>query len=837
MATRCANSNAGASQAGTWGLCVSGAENDSQAATVAVTNATQSSATFTGLSDVVDAILLAPSSRPGSSGTLTVKLRNVTDATDAATVTINITDIPANTIQGLLCLQFASAPVTLNPAKTYRLDYITSANGLLVLYASTASAANIARFLRSTATGAPAAGDKLLVCAEHTGAGASTTRTVTVDADLGIGGFAISDGGTVTCPRTASINRTITLSGYTVDGVKRGIWCYSGGTFDGGSVASPIPASSTLTVVLNVASNVEFGIEAPGGTFGMAGDPAFRTAYRGLATVDGTAGGTTFTLDSSCGWKNNDEIASGSTTRTNTQCQRRTLNADMIGASGTVGAAWTNAYSGTNSGGYDTRCPFVLLTRNVKILGASASIQSFINIPASTGAILNLDFVEVKWMGQNGAKFGITQAAGTLSITNCGIYEFGMNSSGVAQQSNCSGYTATTNSITSCVFSNNNLAFNTGSQITSSVVLTGIPVTWSGNWGILSNGGGISGSASGPTITNNRMCGCLGVGFSITSSNPLGTFSGNIAHSNASNGFGLTNLTGGSASNCTAWRNNAHAISLASMRGTFTFDTFKEFDGSTASILANSITGVFNFTNGNFGPLTGSGFSTTDLVVFNGPATLLVFENCALQPSAAYTQLVHPAGQHAIQVLFRYCSIGGSPTDVLNPQNLDYGSYVGFSYYNQTNTHKRYTRNGLREFLAGGGVKFTPSQAFVANTDLIGTGPMETQVTSGQQVSLTVHVLKSASYNGPQPTLWLLANGALGVNADTLLATAVSANGVDEGIAVNYVPTADGEIEVEVRCAGTVGNVQVTRFTASGGYQTLGDQERYLRGNPESVLT
>lgn len=195
----CADGNSDV--AGTWALCSSTAELDSETGTTAVAAAgSGSSSTFVPAAATYDALAVKLSHWTAlpTSGTVSFVLRNNTTGTDVATVTVAYSDLTyigttASSVNGWACFKFGST-VTANGTDSYLVKVTNNTNQSLNLWRN-ATASNWCRQLRSTTTQAPAAGDKLLVNREWTGSGASTTRTVTETRTLSTTGATLTGTG------------------------------------------------------------------------------------------------------------------------------------------------------------------------------------------------------------------------------------------------------------------------------------------------------------------------------------------------------------------------------------------------------------------------------------------------------------------------------------------------------------------------------------------------------------------------------------------------------------------------------------------------------------------
>ena len=98
-----------------------------------------------------------------------------------------------------------------------------------------------------------------------------------------------------------------------------------------------------------------------------------------------------------------------------------------------------------------------------------------------------------------------------------------------------------------------------------------------------------------------------------------------------------------------------------------------------------------------------------------------------------------------------------------------------------------------------------------------------TSCVNGQLITFSCYIRTSVlgdgtAWNGvTQPQLWLIANPALGVNSDTLLATASNLPGQWQLLS-GTTPVAlgdDGVWEVVVRCLGSTGWVNIANWSVT----------------------
>jgi hypothetical protein len=223
---------------------------------VSTTESTNRAASgFTPGAITIDGIGLRIGNRTGTTGTFSVQLFNLTDTAVVAgtLVTVNCSDFPACTaalLDGPWMFFKFSAPVTLTAAKAYVISPVTSSLTQIQLFRDLTTA-NWSRYLRTTTTGAPAAGDDLIIAGEWTAAGTVTALTVTMDqtaaTDYGSAptaangllspGIAIGEHGVLKYPSAAATNSLLQLSNSLI--------VYNGGTLD---------MSRTETVTISIAS-------------------------------------------------------------------------------------------------------------------------------------------------------------------------------------------------------------------------------------------------------------------------------------------------------------------------------------------------------------------------------------------------------------------------------------------------------------------------------------------------------------------------------------------------------------------------------------------------------
>jgi hypothetical protein len=776
--------------------------------------------------------------RIGTTGTMSVSLNNFTlgldDFVTGTEVTIDVADLPAALETGLnggwIFFKLAS-PVLLLAATQYKIQAKASTATMVDLWTD-ATADNLSRCLVTTTTAAPAAGDTLIVGGEYTGAGTSNTFTVTMNntasTDFGAAStslvtptLAICSRGVLTWGVTASTAYYLKLSGNLI--------IYSDGVYNQGTVATPMTSSSTAHLQFDCAANVDFGITVRnGGTF--IGQGAVKTTVWTYLNTDEAAAATVIGVASTSGWEANEVLCFASTTRTATQCEFKTISTVDSATQVTLTAGLTNAHSGTAP----TRAEVGNLHRNVKITGASGSLQSYIDIKAE--AIVDLDYVEIYWMGSVTAnKRGIdiaTTSAGSCNIQYCSLYTFSATSS--------VGIVLAAGTTTGVVISNN-VFFNIATYHLNILATTGTH-TVDNNLFMLNTTTSIDLvllSDSGVTYTNNVHTGAVRNGLLFNeASSTLGTISGNICHSNGVGGMVLSSQNG-IISDTILYRNNATAgLQVGEGANNLLFDGLDAFGNVTANILFLGCYEVtFNNANLNgdstFATLSGVNFITAN------PFYGIYFTNSNFSTASGIlvahsTQDILPTTTAGTVYLEN--TILAATTEVAAAMNTVYGnSFISSMRHDQTaGLHKRWYKYGILTIDTTAGLyDVTPSVRITPNSasNKVEAMLFRAAVANGETAAVSVDVRESVvgdgtDYNGNRIRLIVKKNVAAGITADTVLATATaSSQGAFETISgTTATVTGDCILEFAVDCDGTTGWVNIDTFTSPTATSTLGLQ-------------
>lgn len=802
--------------AGSWALADSTSENDVETGSTALTTSYVLSSTFTPGAITIDGIAVKLASRAASpTGTISIALDQGGATVTGTEITINVSDLNVNG-NGWYVFKFASS-VLLLAATAYSVKAKTSSAAQANLFRGAGT--NWARELRTTTTQAPAAGDKLIIAGEHTGAGTGNDVTITMNST------ATTSYGSTAFLQSISVNKRGTLAYGTAASTAyylkyKGVFTVFGaGTFTIGTSGTPIPSTSSAVFEFDVASNVDTGlVVAAGGIFESRGNTI--TNVKAFLNADAAIAATSLTTDISTGWLSGDEIILASTTRTNTECEKVTLSGNASGTTVPVSAT-AAAHSGSGA----TKAEIANQTRNVKIRGLSTSLQGYISI--ATTASYTSRYTEHYFMGSaTGGKRGIDIATttGSCDIQYGSFHDFVVASSILF---NVAG--ASSNNITL----SNNVSFNIAVNHFTIVATTGSSITVDSNLFIRSLGTGINLTDVGLTLTNNTVVGSTGAGMALNEAAIIGTISGNTCHSNSTNGILINSITGGTISTSTLWRNTGIGMQVSSASGKILVDTLTAFGNGNASIdISNAYASLIELRFVSLTLNAGTTLTTPVGISMNSTQlSLLIVDNSTFGVTTTHsTADINIAGtfRNVKRLIIRNCNLAS--TNKVSPvSNLNGGCYVGQERAGQT------AGNHFAQFSYADGIigrydidttifdttpslKVTPAHA----TLKCETTRFRSAVANSASLTVSVKVRKSvigdgAAYSGNQLRLMVAANPALGINSDTVLATSTNAaNGAFELISgATAAVTDNGVLEFFVDGDGTTGFFNIDTLTVS----------------------
>lgn len=801
--------------AGTWAT-TSAAANANLVSTntgaTALDTTNRDSATFVPAASAIQYIAIRLSARAAGSPTnkLTVILRNSSTGTDILTWVINVSDLPVcdNTAdQGGWIILRASASHTPGGVNSYLIRCKLDSTSTAVSLSTNGTANNWQRLIGLTTTGAPGVGDDMFIGGwfDNTNNPATfTNRTVTQDqtaaTDYGSNStnarqpaLLICKGGTLTWPTTA--NSLLQLSGHLI--------VYSGGTFNMGTVASPIDASHTATLQFDTAANDGFGALARDGSTFNAVWVGYTRSWT-LLDANAAIGATTLTVAHATGWKNGDNVIIATTTTTNSQSESRTLNADAGATSLSISVGLTNAHTGDSS--LKNQAEIINMTRNliIKAVGANSTFVQYFG--TATGTI---KWARLESMG--GANIGLKiQGTGTINVSYCSFINQVANVYPI-------------NLITADNFTlDNNVSYYTFSGINYLAAMVGTNYTISNNVFISTNSG-----------TN-------GITFNGTGGTPyLGTISANrfIGMSVALN---VGTIQGGTISDCVG-----HCLNYGYYNPSVAYNiTLERF---TAWSLAQF---AISFATRNYNCKVIDCWVNGGGILFNDDCFNIIISGL-IQSAGSYG--VRVLGVNIANILFENCDFGVTadtitadfaltiPNNYINYidvrlRNVIMHSAVKLIGYANMHPDSRimnsdaggfttYKATGLiaPETGAIGGVthsiKLTP--ALTTNKLEIGANVYNREilipVDSGDAPTVSIDVYKDGSYNGNQPRLILKRDSSMGVLSDSVLDTMSGGATAWESL-TGTLPAApnDGVYSLVVDCDGTAGNAYVANVLVNG---------------------
>jgi hypothetical protein len=781
---------------------------------------------FTPGAITIDAILLKITARSTTpTGTVSVRLFNTTGSAVVAgtTVDVNTSDLPNTTTGTWVMFKFA-APVTLLAATNYAVQVASSVASNASFFRKSATANDWTFGLRTTTTQTPTAGDQVLVASEYTQLTASTSYTVTMNVTSGV-----SIGTGTTGQAALEVNNNATLawsvagaSTYPMTLTGGGWYTNYGGTSTVGTQASPMPSTSTAVITLTQAANVQHGVVIRGnGVFSSYGATKTTKAY--LAS-NALVGATTLITDVSTSWVSGDSLALASTSRLVAECETALMSGNAVGTSVPV-AAISFLHEGSLSSNV-AKAEVINLTRNIKFTGTSIALQTY--IVAQNSAVVTFGFTEFALMGSataNARGVEFQQTTGSTTVTGCSFRNFEVASSiGLYVNS----LTPSTTTISNCVFYR---------QIAMAIVtnINTTPITISDCWAIggtamhATAGFQIAGQIG--TYSNLNCAGSVGNAFQFTGTNTVSPYnvSNIIAHSCTSDNVLIqtnNDLTDTISlfTNITSYRSTASGLSMGTavsgtINGMITGGYL--FGNATRGM---TLTLCFDWMFSNLNIYGEVAYSQPAGVVFNNHAMDNTLDSCVLGSPVAHTTAdindVCLRNQH--QLVLRNCLLA-STTEAAGQANYTVLSYVQSAKHDQTTgNQKSYYKYGVITLDNSFFVLSAPSQRLTPNTagGKLRTTEKRIAVPTGKQAKISVWVRKSVVgdgtvYNGAEVRLIQLADSAIGVSSDVILATTTAASyGAFEKItATTAAVTDNGVVRVVLDCDGTTGWVNCDLWT------------------------
>lgn len=807
---------------------------NTETAGTTLTTSFQTSSAFTPGAITVEGIAVKVSSRATiPSGTITVRISTGGSAVAGTTVTLNVSDLPLTTFSAptsfYWCYFKFASPVTLLAATAYNVQSTTSANSQVSLGHST-STANFIRCLVTSTNATPSSTDTLIVAGEHTAAGVGVDYTVTMNnttstifgsSSAVFPALEIGRRGIVNFGISASTNYQLICSGAINIG--------GGGILNIGTFGNPIPSSSSALIRFTMSTTNLYQINVR--QFGYLYSYGATKSGRELLGSNASLGASSITTSTSTGWNQSDNIVISPTTNVSTAFDFRTMSTTASGTTITL----TGTLSNAKTIWANTDCEIINLTRNVRIVGPSSSVDC---LHTYNGQItIDMDYTEFA--------FGAISNSAT-DTTSTSLINFGGCSFWGSSARNLITDSVIPNGMTmsfdDCVFHNyssifgaNNLV-NAGSQST---------VRFTNSWGIrAASNWSFPSVGNSFTIDNCRFIASAASGIVFGNNGSYDTgpiiIINSVFKCNAIAGISFASGAGAytnigeqhNISNNRMYLNAQFGFAAAAGVGYsygWIIGQFEAFSNATSNVNL-SVSGDFNFLGATLygGPTQASPIGVRSL----NPLKPITFENFIMSThSTADVSLVQTGA--ISQLIFKNSSFL-STTKVQSPTTL-FGrpSYVYSSRDNQVDgTHTIYRFNGtIRSDLtifrtSPSSLRLSPLNA----TYKIETTPVYVPVEDGKTITVGVWVRRSvagdgATYNGNLPRLICKVNSATWTGiTDVILATASAASsGAFEYISgTTPVALDNAAFEIVVDCDGTAGWVNVDDIFISKQNATKG---------------
>lgn len=763
------------------------------------------SASWAGDNTEVDGVYVCIGGRTGTTGTFTIILRNTTDNVDTASLTLNVSDVPASqygtyTQNMWTFLKFAS-PVTMTTGKNFAIGAIATNASQLYLVRNSSTASTWAHAVRTTTQPAShGAGDYHFITGEWTAAGTRTDRTVTMNENstTAYSSLVVGNGGTLNYAINA--NTQLRLAG--------NLSVQSTGRFSMGTVANPVPSDYTAIFEFDCTANNQFAYYIYGnGKLELQGTQ-IRTTDRALLAVNAGVGATSLTVDRTTGWKNGDIIRIAATDGTYNHHDTATLNADASGTSLSLTAGTTYAHLGT--------API-----QAEIINCAKNVIFRNNNQTYRYACYSYNYSQIDWdwamlgnMSSGTYNSHSASVNGSVIINNCGFNLAGIEGDNGADDN---------------FIINDNVFYNPGAQA-AYFSNTGTPTNAEirRNWVLYAGAAAINTLTGKIPVTDNRIAGSYTSGIIMDSSGgaagAITEFTGNICHDNYNHGFDLNNLYAQqNIGTIVAFRNRYSGISFNWVQD-ITIDSITAFENATTlstaygNIMTNGDTvGIDIGTLTLYGTIT---FATPHGIHLIASGHFIATVGTANIYDHGAADLYWESTMRTCQLIIKKTTsfntvVNAGSGRILNTRD----SFIKCSGYSNTPTaFKTWKQFGTFETDGSYYHDASPSQRvkpFAANKK-IESGSHLIKVTSGNAQAITVYVRKSsvaaggADYGGNQPRLIVKANPNLGISSDYVMDTMTAGlNNWEQLSGSTPSPTADGVLELVVDCDGTAGFINV----------------------------
>jgi hypothetical protein len=658
---------------------------------VAVTTLITGTSFILASSVTVSGIVLQLSGRATSvAGTLNIQLYDVTGATIVGQATVNITDLPnSNTITtshiDWTYFKFSSS-VTTVAGRTYAIRAQASVINQVSWYYTTTTT-NPNRALVTTTNQAPVASDQLIIAGSYTSAGVNSITTITMNYTSSIyailGNIWISSKGILTF--ATNILAYLPISGYLVVGV--------GGTLNIGTSLNPITNS------VDIQMNCTTALQYPIWVYGVMNTYGQSKVIAAKLVGDVIAGATSSTTSTVTGWKIFDSIIVTSTTRTYTQFEAISLNANAAGTSLSSHSNYGFAHGGDPT--TKVQADMINATRNITIRGNGAPLANKTNIQMFSTSITSFYYTSFIGLGT-----GITVANSGIcvNILNSG-YTFEMQYCFIGDNGQ-----AATNTINTALFNQNTINTTISNNLFYGLGWTTTVVSTINVYDFDDSNYVIGCLATTQVLLTTN----IGSNNTFSSNNTpvtisnLSNSSNNSFYSNNTIGLNISNptITTATLTNYKIWRNNTYGISFTftssyNKNTILTFDGLYCFGNTSGSLATNRHHIKVYFTNSFF-------YGGSTLVQpnhFIGTGNIVdsfYYNNCYFGysdtslTSSPFSGAILQVPVPNITKIFNNCYFNGTEISVTTgyPTVNITGSYLSLNHNGLINSNRQWFSNG-----------------------------------------------------------------------------------------------------------------------------------------------
>ncbi len=319
--------------------------------------------------------------------------------------------------------------------------------------------------------------------------------------------------------------------------------------------------------------------------------------------------------------------------------------------------------------------------------------------------------------------------------------------------------------------------------------------------------------------------------------------------------------------NCTAYRNQNYGFGFTACQAVLISQS-NAFGNGTADYISTGVNaGLYLYNCSASGDVA---FTSQRGLYFNGGATCFVFNSLLYASNSISSNHVVadisvdvPVGGTPAkynQCICNNCVFGTIPFATFSGLETVFGSFVSSQRHNQiANSHQTWFGGGSCSIdttifhTASPSLRMTPWTGSVKLISSPASYGFSKKVDSGSVYTPSVYVRKSVvgdgtAFSGSQPRLIVRQNVSVGINADTVLNTCISANGTWENLTGSVGPVTDnGVLEFYVDVDGGTGWINCDDFSAIPSAISTTDGMKYyfnglpyvdgdIIGNPSSVF-